>query len=307
MTMIEESAAVTAIPAAAAEPRAAAPTMSRPTVRRPPVVGMLTILAGLAAWLPVYAAGLSALHEHHAQSVLYSQLREELANATAPLAGHIAEGAPVAIIDAPSGGIHREVVVEGTTSRDLQSGPGHYPGTVLPGQAGIATIMGKAITYGAPFGSIATMHVGDVITTTTDQGVSHYTVTELRKPGDPLPSPLTPDAGRLTLVTAANSGWRGGWTPTHAIFVDAMLQSKPFTTPATSPAAGSADAPMAGDSGALVPLVLWLQGLLLSGLAVAWGRHRWGARETWLVGGVVLLALLWGASGAFVSLLPNLF
>jgi sortase A len=270
-------------------------------------VRTLSILAVLAAWLLAYAEGFSALHEHHSQRVLYSQLREELANATAPLSGPISDGAALALVNAPSGGLHNVVVVEGTTSGDLEAGPGHYPGTALPGQAGIATIMGRSTTYGAPFRRITAMRPGDIIMVTTDQGVARYAVQDIREPGDRLPAPLAAGAGRLTLITSANSGWRGGWTPTHAVYVDAALQGKPFTTAASSASSTTADAPMSGNSGALVPLVLWLQGLVLASLVVAWARARWGSRQTWLIGGSVLVALLWGASGAFMQLLPNLF
>jgi sortase A len=309
MTMIDDAPKTTVPPPT---DRAAQPTelaTTRPAVIidwRSLAVRTLSLLVVLALWILAYALVFSALHEHHRQRVLYSQLREELANATAPLAGQISDGAPLAVVNAPSAGLHNVVVVQGTTAADLDSGPGHYPGTALPGQAGIATLMGRATTYGAPFRHITAMRPGDVIAVTTDQGVSHYTVTDVRVPGDPLPAPLASGSGRLTLITSANSGWRGGWTPTHAVYVDAALQSKAFQTAVSSTSSSKADDPMSGDSGGLVPLVLWLQALVLAALVVAWGRARWGARQTWLIGGAVLIALLWGASGAFMQLLPNL-
>jgi sortase A len=45
-------------------------------------------------------------------------------------------------------------VVEGTASSDLLDGPGHLRSTVLPGQVGTSVVMGRAKTYGAPFGAI---------------------------------------------------------------------------------------------------------------------------------------------------------
>ena len=40
------------------------------------------------------------------------------------------------------------------TVADLKEGPGHYPGTPLPGQAGNSAIAGHRTTYGAPFNRI---------------------------------------------------------------------------------------------------------------------------------------------------------
>ncbi len=39
--------------------------------------------------------------------------------------------------------------VEGTSRQDLKKGPGHYPGTPMPGQIGNAAIAGHRTTYGA--------------------------------------------------------------------------------------------------------------------------------------------------------------
>jgi LPXTG-site transpeptidase (sortase) family protein len=314
MTMTEAAPTTPTAPSTPTTPSVLVNPPPPPSVATPPPMSdwaaitmrSLLVLAGLAAWLLVYAVGFSALHEHHEQRVLYSHLRENLANATAPLNGHIADGTPLALINAPAGGIHDQVVVEGTTSADLESGPGHYPGTALPGEAGISTIMGRHTTYGAPFSNITSLRAGDLITVTTDQGIARYSVQDVRGPGSPLPATLASGAGRLTLITSASSGWRGGWTPTHAVYVDASLTSKPFETASGSGTFTSADNPMASDRGALVPLVLWLQALVLATLAIVWARARWGRRQTWVIGGCVLIALLWGATGAFLQLLPNL-
>ncbi|MFI5428657.1 hypothetical protein [Aeromicrobium sp. UC242_57] len=42
------------------------------------------------------------------------------------------------------------VVVEGTRNAELQDGVGHETGTVLPGQQGVSTVVGKSFTFGAP-------------------------------------------------------------------------------------------------------------------------------------------------------------
>lgn len=291
--------------------RAAAVSQPGPEVGAQPrqllVVRTLLALAALAVWLLSYTFGLSMLHEHHAQRVLYSTFREQLAEATAPLGGTVRDGVPVALITAPGAGLHGVVAVQGTTSGDLEAGPGHLPGTSLPGQAGTSTFMGRAVAFGAPFRHLTSLRPGAVITVTTDQGVFHYTVRDVRGPGDPLPSALLPGSGRLTLITAANTGWRDLWAPTHAVYVDASLEGKPQPTVAMVATSSDADEPMRGEgAAALVPLVLWLQALVLCVLIAVWAQIRWGARQTWLVGTPVVIATLWGVSGVFMQLLPNL-
>ena len=43
------------------------------------------------------------------------------------------------------------VVIEGVERKDLRKGPGHYPGTALPGQVGNFVVSGHRTTYSAPF------------------------------------------------------------------------------------------------------------------------------------------------------------
>ena len=52
------------------------------------------------------------------------------------------------------------VVVEGVSHADLKKGPGHIPGTDLPGQLGNVVISGHRTTYGAPFNRLDELHVG---------------------------------------------------------------------------------------------------------------------------------------------------
>src|SRR5439155_10493637 len=59
-------------------------------------------------------------------------------------------GDAVASISIPRTGVS-QYVVEGVGVGDLRKGPGHYPGTSLPGEEGNAAIAGHRTTYGAPF------------------------------------------------------------------------------------------------------------------------------------------------------------
>jgi len=53
--------------------------------------------------------------------------------------------------------------VEGTSRDDLKKGPGHYPGTPLPGTIGNAAIAGHRTTYLHPFWGVDDLVPGDVI------------------------------------------------------------------------------------------------------------------------------------------------
>lgn len=275
-----------------------------------PVLGVVAALAGaalLAGWFVSYALFFSRLAEQHQQSLLYAKFREQLAAATAPIGGAIHYGDPVALIDAPGGGVHDEVVVEGTGSGQLTSGPGHQSNTPLPGQAGVSVLFGRSVTYGAPFGQVTRLHPGDVITATTGQGTFHYVVDRVRRPGDPQPSQIADGEGRLILVTTEGNGWRGGWAPQRVVYVDATLRGKAQPAPDGLPTAIPSNAQaMHNDTSTLVILVLWLQALVVCGAAIAWALQRWGRWQVWLVGVPTVLAILWGASGAAMALLPNL-
>jgi len=242
--------------------------------RRAAVAWVALGLSVLSLWSVAFALLLSSTQEHSAQSRLYATFREQLAGGTAPL-GPVAPGRPVALV--ASARLHLSaVVVEGTAGRDLATGPGHRRDTVLPGQAGVSVLFGRASTYGGPLADLATLRPGDELTATTAQGVFRYRVEGLRRNGDPLPIPVTGAASRLTLESLEGDGWRSGWAAQHPLFVDA-----------------------------LVVLVAWLQGLVLVVAGTVWGATRWGLWQSWLVGVPAILAVLWGAAGAALPLLPN--
>lgn len=66
--------------------------------------------------------------------------------------------------------------VEGVGPGDLRKGPGHYPGTALPGQNGNVAIAGHRTTWGAPFNRLDELEPGDSIFLTTLAGSVEYRV-----------------------------------------------------------------------------------------------------------------------------------
>lgn len=95
-------------------------------------------------------------------------------------------GSGIAVIFIPRFGRHYHfVVVEGTAFSDLQKGPGHYPGTALPGQVGNMAIAGHRTTYLHPFKQIADLHRGDYIVLETKDHWFTYRIEDI--PGTNIP------------------------------------------------------------------------------------------------------------------------
>lgn len=70
----------------------------------------------------------------------------------------------------------RIVVVQGTDHESLKKGPGHYPGSYLPGQGRLVYIAGHRTTYLAPFSHIDAIRTGDYVTLELPYGTFKYVV-----------------------------------------------------------------------------------------------------------------------------------
>jgi sortase A len=266
----------------------------------------LTALAILAGWFLLYAFVLSGFQEHAAQDAMYARLRNQLALGVAPLGGRIRPGTSVVLLNAPQAGID-DVVAEGTTSGILERGPGLEADTPLPGQPGTSIIYGRGTLFGGPFRHLGELRPGELLDVTTGQGSFHYRVLDVRYPHDRLPPPLAAGQSRLTLITTNGGGWRSLGVPDQFLYVDANLVGSAKPAPAGLPTAiPDSERPMHSDPAALIPLIFWLQALVLAILGLMWVRSRWGLWMTWLVGAPALLCLVWIVSEVGFQLLPNL-
>ena len=70
------------------------------------------------------------------------------------------------------------VVFEGVSSETLAKGPGHMPGTPIPGQPGNSVISGHRTTHGRPFYDLDLLVAGDRIEVETSIGLHVYEVRE---------------------------------------------------------------------------------------------------------------------------------
>ena len=120
-------------------------------------------------------------------------------------------GEAFAILHIPSlEGYDPWVVVEGTSVPDLKDGPGHIPGTAMPGDLGNVVVSGHRTTYGAPFQRLDELTDGSVVVLETRDGWFTYTIDDktivspsavevtYAVPGDPVAKPTK---RLLTLTT----------------------------------------------------------------------------------------------------------
>ncbi|MBV8303278.1 MAG: class E sortase [Acidimicrobiia bacterium] len=277
------------------------------STRTPALVWILVTVSALSLWGLAYGRVLGAVQEHRSQHESAATLRAQLAEGTVPVGGRIPAGAPIATLRAPSVGIAKLVVVEGTAASTLELGPGHRRDTPLPGQPGVSVLMGRSVLFGAPFADIAKLHRGADLTLVTGQGTFHYRVEGVRRAGDPLPDALAPGDSRLTLVTSQGSGSLfGGWTR-RTVYADARLTDKAQPSSGVAPRSiRQSEVAMAGDERAFLPLVAWLLLTTFAIAAAAWSHAHWGLRQTLLVAVPVLVACAWVVTQTAARLLPNL-
>jgi sortase A len=277
------------------------------------VVGRLLLAAGILLGLFVaYLLWGTNLSESHSQNALAKQFHTSSQEArqggsTASTALDL-PGYAIGIIQIPKIGVEK-YLVEGIGESDLQKGPGHYPGTPLPGQAGNVAIAGHRTTYGAPFYNLDALKPGDPIRITTLGGTIYtydVSASQVVSPSDVAVVGATKD-NRLTLTTC-----NPRFSASTRLVVSATLfgaAAAPPKTPAsgTSTPAQLVSAPQnltTGQSGAIPAIVLY--GLL--GLAVflaAWLASR---RLNWLIwlGGVpAFLVVLFFFYENLVRILPS--
>jgi sortase A len=160
------------------------------------IVAGALLLADAAAAL-LWQEPLSAIYAHHRQGALGHQLavldREQptpvekralaklpdpsrrLAFAARAYDRRTHDGDPLGRIKIPRMGVSA-IFVDGTGTDDLRSGPGHYPGTPLPGESGTVGIAGHRTTYGAWFRHIDRLKPRDRIELTLPYGRFTYSV-----------------------------------------------------------------------------------------------------------------------------------
>jgi sortase A len=116
--------------------------------------------------------------EEERQLVDLGDVRRRVAYLAGRLEGRAKDGSPVGRIEIPRIGASF-VVVKGTDTSDLESGPGIYSETVFPGMAGTTAIAGHRTTYLAPFRHIDRLRAGASIT--LNMPYAHFTYAVIGK------------------------------------------------------------------------------------------------------------------------------
>ncbi|GAA3570527.1 hypothetical protein GCM10022419_059210 [Nonomuraea rosea] len=105
-------------------------------------------------------------------------LQRELAAKQAGRLAKIELGRAVALLRIPRlGRDYRYAVVEGIDAEHLKKGPGHYPGSAMPGQIGNFVLSGHRTTYAAPFNELDQLERDDEIVVEAREARYTYRVT----------------------------------------------------------------------------------------------------------------------------------
>jgi sortase A len=98
-----------------------------------------------------------------------------------------------------------KVLYEGVTLTTLDRGPGHWPGTAMPGGVGNVVVGGHRTSHDKPFRNIDKLSAGDEVVFTTDAGRFVYTVTSTEV--------VTPDQVRIIDQTPERTATLFACTP----------------------------------------------------------------------------------------------
>lgn len=201
-----------------------------------------------------------------------------------------------------------DVIAEGVGEPQLQGGPGHYPGTSMPGQAGNAAIAGHRTTYAAPFYNLNELRPGDPVYVITTQGLFHYSVVSQTAVSPNDVSVLDQSADPQLTLTTCNPRYSSSQrlvvvarmvvapgTPSHT------EQPPPSTKPTVKTLAGDGGLAGAGNKSlagngaghSVTAAVLWgVLTLLLAGIVLIGWRHLRRFRVVSLVVGVPVVLLV---------------
>ena len=157
--------------------------------------GLLTTFAG-SRYVSGAAAQDRARREWEAMQarVVYDEVA---ASALRPREVAMAHGAPVARLRIPKIGLD-EIVLEGIDDDAMNGGPGHYPGSPLPGQAGNAIVSAHRDRHFRRLGQLA---IGDTVITESGSRTVQWVVVGRRVVDKDRPVLFPSRTATLTLTT----------------------------------------------------------------------------------------------------------
>ncbi len=236
--------------------------------RRKLAAGVIVVVLAVVSAVMIFEGPIAAIMyraRQHQRSVDYAKSR------AAPSVGEA-----IAVLQIPKLDVNL-VVAEGDTSAVLRGGPGHRPGTPLPGQVGNSIVSGHRQGWGSPFARLGELEVGDLIAVKlrTVTRVPIFKVESVQRVRGGDTRPFARSTGRrLTLVTG-----RGGWTSTDRLVV--VASSGPTGKLATgkrTPARMPGESPIFNQW-----LALGMWALLAAGVAVWYLKGRANLLATGLI------------------------
>jgi sortase A len=127
---------------------------------------------------------------------------------------------------------HTYNIIQGTDTRSLEAGPGHYPSTAFPGMGQTVAVAGHRTTYLAPFRFLNQLTAGDKIFVTMPYGKFTYIV-QYQRIVQPTQTSVIDDVGYDRLVLSACNPL---YSAAQRIIVFARLRSVTPLGPAKSAA-----------------------------------------------------------------------
>lgn len=207
--------------------------------------GLLMVWAGiLVLAFAGYQVWFTDLVQQHSQSQLATRV-----NSFIPVDASLPTGPPatattstatpatgnwLGTISAPTIGLS-QVILQGTGLDQLRLGPGHYPATPLPGEAGNVAIAGHRTTWGHPFRHLDQLHVGDPVIVTTVQGRFLYRVTRSFVVDPTDTSVIQPSTTNEITLTTCNPPYSAATRLViRAVLTHSDLRSTPLHVPSSS-------------------------------------------------------------------------
>jgi len=220
--------------------------------------------------------------------VVHDQRQRHLAFDVTQSKTSVEPGEALMVLQIPQIGLNT-VVIEGATSSDLRSGPGHVVGSAYPNGVGNIVVLAHRTRYEGPFGDLSTVVKGSQVAIQMRSGlIRNYSVSDVRTVAASDRSALAAsDAEQLTLVTSGP-----GWRPDQLVVLTATPDGPVVGTASETeyhPDAGALDARLAG--GALSVLIVGVV-LALMGAAVIFGGRELRRRYTPLTTFGVLLPVV---------------
>lgn len=194
---------------------------------------LLSTLGVVALGFLAYMYWGTALRASTAQHALARELagqwsgHSEIAALTGP--SDLAPGRPFALLRIPQlGGSWQFAVVQGTGLGQLALGPGHLPGTALPGQVGNFVVAGHRVTAGNPFWRLPSLRAGSLVIVETINAGYEYRITGRPRSvpaGDTAVTAAVPyhpgEQPRLKMITLITCD--PPWTGTSRVVVTGVL------------------------------------------------------------------------------------